>query len=60
MRLINLCFTKPETKEFHNGIRTDEDIRQYQKKYRDSKRKKREHVFQVTTSIFQSPSAPST
>ena len=60
MRVVNLCFTKPEIKEFHNGTRTNEGIKQYQKKYRDAKRKKREHVFQVITSISHSPSSSPT
>jgi hypothetical protein len=39
MRKVNLCFEKPVVTEFPNGKRTNKDIKEYQKRYRDAKRK---------------------
>jgi hypothetical protein len=42
MRVINLCRNEPVITEFHNGKRTNKDIKEYQKKYREQKKKERE------------------
>ena len=39
MREINLCRNEPVITEFHNGKRTNKDIKEYQKKYREQKKK---------------------
>ena len=44
-----LDFTKPkeDVKEFHNGTRTESQIKAYAQKYRDSRKKKKPFVFEV-------------
>jgi len=42
MRKVNLCFEKPVVVEFKNGKRTNKDIKEYQKRYRDAKRKEKQ------------------
>lgn len=44
MNRVNLCRSKDDPNEFANGNRTKEQIKEYQKKYRDAK-KKRENPF---------------
>jgi hypothetical protein len=39
MRSINLCRNEPVITEFHNGKRTNKDIKEYQRKYREQKKK---------------------
>lgn len=45
MREINLCRNEPVITEFHNGKRTNKDIKEYQKKYREQKKKQPPKVF---------------
>ena len=47
MNYINLCPKEPALIQYRNGTQTNKDIVEYQKKYRDSKKKKKPFVFEV-------------
>jgi len=47
MNYINLCPKEPSLIQYRNGTQTNKDIVEYQKKYRDSKKKKKPFVFEV-------------
>lgn len=47
MNSINLCYDKDNKTEFPNGKRTLKQIKEYQKKYREAHKKKKEFMFEI-------------
>jgi hypothetical protein len=48
MNFVNLCPNKDGLPQYRNGTQTDKDIVDYQKKYREKKKKKKQFVFEIS------------